>query len=80
MFSHDADGNDPKRKRMKNDTDISRGSLIMRSHQEAYAIIKGEQVFVEVFRDLSFALVFVFFYLFGTFGILYCLRCAAIFR
>ena len=49
MFSHDADGNDPKRKRMKNDTDISRGSLIMRSHQEAYAIIKGEQVFVEVF-------------------------------
>ncbi|PON33188.1 SGF29 tudor-like domain containing protein [Trema orientale] len=42
------EGNDQKRKRMKTDSDMSRGSPSMRTHIEAFASIKGEQVAAKV--------------------------------
>ncbi|KAM6573322.1 hypothetical protein CsatA_017402 [Cannabis sativa] len=41
-------GSEQKRKRMKSDSDISRHSPSMRTHIEAYATIKGEQVAAKV--------------------------------
>ncbi|KAL0014420.1 hypothetical protein SO802_001489 [Lithocarpus litseifolius] len=45
------EGNDQKRKRMKNDSDISRSSTSMRSQLEACSNLKGEQVAARVRLD-----------------------------
>ncbi|KAK4603505.1 hypothetical protein RGQ29_012143 [Quercus rubra] len=45
------EGNDQKRKRMKNDSDISRISTSMRSQLEACSNLKGEQVAARVRLD-----------------------------
>lgn len=45
------EGNEQKKKRMKPDSDMPRLSPSMRSHQEALAILKGEQVAARVTQE-----------------------------
>lgn len=44
LLTWTAEGNEPKKKRMKADSDVTRLSPNMRNQQEFFANMKGEQV------------------------------------